>query len=87
MFEIELATEYVWALARDGISAELGEYRGDIVVSVEGSELAFIIGDRVESFIAREIVTYSEDDVSVDYDAISLADFGEFREAILQDLV
>ena len=88
----EISGGYVRYLRNRGIPADMEEYRGDYVITIEGDDIAYIVADNnlfSSGYIAREIVECPESDiddmaenVGVRYDVITCATFSEFIDAI-----
>ena len=88
----EIASGYVRYLRKNGIPADMEEYRGDFVITVEDCDIAYFVADNglfSSGYIAREVVECPESDtddmadsVGVRYDVTTCATFGDFVEAL-----
>ena len=88
----EIASGYVRYLRNIGIPADMEDYRGDFVITVEDCDIAYFVADSnlfSAGYIAREIVNCPEselddvaDMVGVKYDILTAADLSDFVDAI-----
>ena len=81
----EITSGHVRYLRSIGIPADMEDYRGDFVITVEDCDIAYLS----HGYIAREIVNCPEselddvaDMVGVRYDILTAADLSDFVDAI-----
>ena len=84
----EIASGHVRYLRSIGIPADMEDYRGDFVITVEDCDIAYFVA-RSHGYIAREIVDCPEselddvaDMVGVRYDILTAADLSDFVDAL-----